>query len=346
MKKNVKQDINFLEVSNFCINSRNNEVHVLVDEEGFRYEAHAGVPTRTDSTILYALLAQSQHEGYNPNVRMRLSEIVRMCGMPRTNERYDRIRESLKKWSNTTMEYKGTFYDGKEYKSMFFRYVNQFKEVEGENVVEVQLNDLYLEVVRYSAFFIYLAMPDLVKLKSPIAYKLYGLLAKTFYKRETWQIGAQKLAKKMGIQQPYYSGITRKIEQAVDQINEKTQLELRMTTRKKAKNDGLITFKKIKGYEKNLLELMKHESELESANRKEREARLKEEHGALKKIMDLLSALSDAEQKDLQQEFINSISSGPNKNHVIYTQYRRHGLQRNCVQAAYHQFIRNKYHKK
>jgi hypothetical protein len=100
-----------------------------------------------------------------------------------------------------------------------------------------------------------------IRLRKPVACRLYELLLKTFLNRQEWEIEAMKLAQKLtlgegGKKKLYPADIKIKIDPAINEINEKTELRIQLETRKNENKQVIFRFKLIKN-----IEIEKQESE-------------------------------------------------------------------------------------
>lgn len=86
---------------------------------------------------------------------------------------------------------------------------------------------------------------QLKALRSPLATRLYEILVKTFEGRPTWSCGAKKLAGKIPMKEQYPADIIPKIKTAVSRINEKTDLQIKLTVRRPERGKAIFDFEKL-----------------------------------------------------------------------------------------------------
>ena len=123
---------------------------------------------------------------------------MKKCGFSITDSRYyQRVEESLKRWKNVAIEFKGTFYDGKTYLAIGFGIIDDYEINKETKKVTVNFNEKWLLKIRESTFFKYLNFEYYKALKRPLSRRLYELLCKTFKGRDEWSVGLAKLGTKL-----------------------------------------------------------------------------------------------------------------------------------------------------
>jgi len=247
----VKQDINFLEYPLWHLDQKSKEGKIFKDIEGYIYRAGYKVPVYLDVIFLYYLMYLSQREGWKKEIEVTKTDVLRNCGVTVCAFYTKRLEDSLKRWANVTIEFAGTFYDNKKYLSLVFHIIETWKIEEKTKKVKIRFNDEWLIKVRESNYFKMLNLQEFIKLRNPIASRLYEILAKTFQNRNVWEIDAHKLAIKLTLHKKYYSHIKQKIKAAVNIINKKSELNIIFKTRNEGRNKGIFVFiKKEKNKEK------------------------------------------------------------------------------------------------
>jgi hypothetical protein len=291
-KQIIKQDINFLEYPMWAPRERCQEkIYEITDIDGYKFECSGGVPSKVDMMILYFILLEIQRQKYKEEIILSKYKILSGCNIQPTKERKERLKKSLERWKRVTISFSGKFYTGVEYLDTEFGIINDWAILKDKpNLVEISLNKKWLQKIKHSNFFKYISFDEMLHLRSPVAIRLYEILSKTFYKRDTWMISSSKLAQKLALLSEYHSEIVRKIKPAVKIINEKTSLNIKMNIKKTKKNDGIITFQKVS---KSLLDIMKEEQEIEG---------IKQEKGFDKEK--LLKSFTDKEIKQQKKEYI------------------------------------------
>lgn len=240
MNNQIKQDINFLEHPLWL----QSESSKMTDIEGYTYEAAGGVPSKVDVIFLYYFLLKAQEQNWPQTLILSRYEILKACDITPSKKKYDRIEESLYKWRRVHVSFAGTFYTGKVYSFMEFGIVDYYGFSETDKKIEVRLSPEWLTKIRESEFFKYISFSHMKHLRSPLALRLYEILGKTFYKRNTWEIDILKLAAKIPMAEKYIAHIIPKIEAATKRIREKTDLDITVKTVKQDRGQGKFIFTK------------------------------------------------------------------------------------------------------
>lgn len=250
----IKQDLNFMEKPLWFQDEKQAELSTdgfsWKDSEGYLYKAGYKPPVKTDLIFLLYILLQSQREGWAPSIRTTRYKILSECGFDDSKHWYERLEDSLRRWKMIGIEFKGTFYDGKEYAAMNFGIVDSWKLDKKTNELKIVFSPLYLEKVKESGFFKYLDFDEVKALRSPLATRLYEIVAKMFQGRSRWEIDCQKLARKIPMSEKYPADIIPKIKAAVNRINDKTSLKLKLHIRKPDRGKAILTFEKLPGRDK------------------------------------------------------------------------------------------------
>ena len=239
----VKQDINFLEYPIWHIDRKNQKGLIFQDIEGYIYRAGYKVPTYLDIIFLYYLMYISQTQGWKKEIEITRSSVLRECGITICSFYTKRLEDSLERWSNISIKFEGTFYDNKEYLSLIFHVIDAWKIEKKNKKIKIRFNDEWLLKVKESNYFKMLNLHELIKLRNPVASRLYEILIKTFQDRNIWEIDAHKLAKKLTLNKKYLSHIKQKIKSAVNKINSKTELKIDFEVRDKERGKAIFIFK-------------------------------------------------------------------------------------------------------
>lgn len=333
-KQTIKQNINFLEKPLWFPAERNRQtVYEMTDEHGYMYESSMGIPSKVDMLILYYCLLESQKKGFAAEIDVSFYQVLKGCGIKANNEKKSRMIESFSRWKRVTITFHGNFYDGKDYHTVIFGILETAKVSQDKKRVNIRFNKDWLATIKDSNFFKLISFSDMKHLRSPVAIRLYEILSKSFYKREKWTIGAQKLAAKIPLSEQYYSLIERKIRSSVNIINEKTDLNLTFNSEKKSKNDGVFTFQKVR---KSLLEYMRSGQNGKKDDEPEPESLEQKDYDA--EIEKLLQQLSAAEREKLENEFMDHIAGNP----YLQKKYKQEGLGNGTVQKTYYAFIQRR----
>lgn len=248
-KDMVKQDINFMEnplwfqderLAESCL-----EGYVWTDDEGYTYRAGYKPPVKSDQIFLLYLLLQSQRGNWASEIKISRYQVLRDCGVTDAKYWYERLEDSLRRWKMIGVEFKGTFYDGKKYHAMNFGIIDSWLIEEETKDLHVIFSPLYIKKIKESTFFRYLNFNEVKALHSPLATRVYELVVKTFQGRSFWETDAVKFAQKIPMNERYPADIIPKIKTAVNRINEKTSLKLKLRIRPAGRGKTFIGFEKL-----------------------------------------------------------------------------------------------------
>jgi len=224
-----RQNKNFLDKPIFTVDevNANKEGHIWKPVNGFRMETDYRLPARTDQTILYFILMKSQEQNWNPKLTLSKYEILKGAGLETGRQEYERLKDTLERWYRVRIYFENTFVNaanGKVTKShgafgIIDTYDFQSQEGDGSTKIYIRLSSEWLEVLRTHAFFEMLDFRVIRQLSSPLSLRLYEILSKNFYKRDTWKIDSMKLAAMIPLQVKYASDCINKIKPLISQIN-------------------------------------------------------------------------------------------------------------------------------
>jgi len=237
----IKQNINFLENPLWLPNLKQNSVWGGYD--GYIYRTGKLAPDKTDSLFLYCWLQESQLNNWKKDIELTKYEILKRCNMSACARNYDRIIESLFRWHNLSIGFKGRWYNGKDYNSKIFGVIDNISEEKGKPL-KITFNSNFLYEIQNSDFCKYINFEELKELRNPTASRLHEILSKTFKGRNEWAIDAHKLANKIPIQEKYLTHIIAKIQPAVKRITQKTNLHLDLEIRKKERGKAVLVFRR------------------------------------------------------------------------------------------------------
>jgi len=240
----VKQDINFLEYPLWMQNERLPEGFVWRDRNGFIYRAGYKPPSKTDIIFLLYLLMRSQQEGWRQEMVLSQREILTGCGIQPGKSWYERLKDSLERWTNTTVKFAGTFYDGREYLTMNFNIIEAWKIEKKSKKLVIRFSPEWLTRIKESNFFKLIDFEQLKSLRSPLAVRLYELLIKTFQGRKSWSIEATKLAQKIPMNEKHPAHIIPKVRAAVNRITRKTNLKISLEVERPRRGQAIFHFYK------------------------------------------------------------------------------------------------------
>ncbi len=227
----VKQDINFLDKPLWFQTMDTSENKIWRDVDGYIYRAGYKVPDKVDALFLMYLLLRSQQQGYVENIVVSRYEVIRNCNLTVNDAYYARLEDSLRRWTNVSVEFHGTFYDGIAYKTIAFGIIDAYRIREEDKRLEIRFSPEWLLTIEKSAFFKYINFDFYKALKRPVSRRLFEILCKSFYDRSVWEIDAVKLGQKLtlstrkvtidGIEKEvlYPSTVLIAIKPAVNEIN-------------------------------------------------------------------------------------------------------------------------------
>ena len=247
-RENVKQNINFLEYPLWFqdeIAAANAEQGMIwKDREGFVYRAGYKPPVKTDAIFLLYLLMQSQRSGYNQELTLTRYQILNDCGLDDSAKSYSRLEDSLKRWKMVGIEFIGSFYDGETYSAINFGIIDSWSINEKTKDLKVLFSPAFIKMMLGKGFFKYINFAEFKKLRSPLATRLYEILCKSFYGRETWEISAVKMAEKIPMKERYPAHIVPKIKTAITRINKCSDTKFLFETRKIDCGQTILCFTK------------------------------------------------------------------------------------------------------
>jgi len=227
--KLFRQNKNFLDRPMFAVDEvdAGQEKHCRSPMEGFRLETDYRLPTKTDQVVLYFLMLRSQELGWQTDLVFSKHEILKGCGIYPNDKSYNRLWDTLERWFRIRIYFENSFVcaeKGKTYKVSGAFHILESYKFEKQNSrsnakIMIQLNRAWLEVVRTHAFFEMLDFRAVRQLSSPLSLRLYEILSKNFYKRDTWKIDSLKLADMIPLQVKYASECINKIKPLISQIN-------------------------------------------------------------------------------------------------------------------------------
>lgn len=244
MNDNVKQDINFLEYPLWMQQTKKATGQIVTwkDKEGYTFEAAGGVPSKVDMLFLYYFMLEAQNSNWDETLVLSRYQVLNGCGMNVGKTERDRLKRSLEIWKRVTISFSGTFYSGQEYHDMEFGIINDWVARKKDNKLEIELNKRWIEKIKQSEFFKYISFGQMKALRSPLALRLYEILVKTFYRRDSWDVDVFKLAQKIPMTEKYVAHITPKIKAATKRISDKTELNIKVQLVKQGRGKGKFVF--------------------------------------------------------------------------------------------------------
>jgi len=234
-KKNLKEDINFLEYPNWVVNSRSKINEWVIEKDNGRYKVIAplGLPSHFDKIVLYYLLHRIYRDGGLKNHslvtnRHQIAKNVFFGVKSIGKHKYDRIMFSLKRWTSTTIDFEGLFFEKDEYTSRYFHVIDEviLKKENGELIV--RFNKGYIKQLCETKFYKYIDFEQYKKFSRASSARLYEILVKSFKVSKSWTINIKKLAEKLTFEKReeaknfYPSDVLRQLRPSIKEINKKT----------------------------------------------------------------------------------------------------------------------------
>lgn len=224
----IKQDINFLDKPLWFLNfNHDGRGFVWNDIEGYLYRSSYVPPDKVDILILIFLLSLSQQEEYQSGVICSRYEILKACGFPINAQYYERLKDSLTRWSSVTIHFEGSFYDGGQYLSKDFHIMKGSIDEESKQV-EIDFDVDWLLKIKESRYYKYINFGYYKALTRPISRRLHELLCKEFFGRSTYHIKLIRLGQKIPLSGRetkrgpviYASDVLTAVTPAINEINQ------------------------------------------------------------------------------------------------------------------------------
>jgi len=204
IKSVLKQDLNFLNYPIWFQVSRAN-AELNWRENGYTYTAAYRAPDQVDMLFLMYILMQSQQTDYASQLEFSRYGILKGCACPINPQYLRRLEDSLKRWSQVSLDFKDCFYDGQNEVSRHFQILDSYKIREQDRRLELQLNADFLSQIKHSAHFKYLDFNYYRLLRRPVSRRLHELLTCTFKNSQQWSLPLTDLGRKLTL----YSRRTR-----------------------------------------------------------------------------------------------------------------------------------------
>lgn len=237
-KKMLKDEINFLEYSNWTISRKNNKISWTLDKPHGKYEmlSALGLPSHFDKIVLYFLLYKLYYEkklnSYGiKTTRYEMAKNI-FGGTHFGKNIYDRIMMSLKKWKAIAINFYGVFYEGETYSTRFFAMIDSVCLHEKSGELTIRFNEDYINQLKESKFYKLIDFEQYKKLHKAISARMYEILIKSFERDDEWAINIQALAEKVtfekrdGFKKYQPSDIVRQLKAGINEINKKTDLHI------------------------------------------------------------------------------------------------------------------------
>jgi hypothetical protein len=242
----IAYDMNFSKFPTYIVDAREaykSKNYEFKRIDGYLLKAYYRVPTDTDYPILMYFVLMSQNNGWCDTVKTTIYDVLKSCNMGTSGRDYLRLKESLKRWKSVTVDFKGTFYDRKNYKTLHFNMIDSWR-ITSESVLEVRLSKEWLLVLENSSFVNYLNFNNLLRLKSALSMRLYELLLNHIVRQKKWIICNDKLAPKLTLKSSSPSIMIPKMKNAVKEINEKTDMEISLKIQRLKRGEAKFFFER------------------------------------------------------------------------------------------------------
>lgn len=315
----IKQDINLLEKPTWFLvgNSKDSEGKVWKDVDGYVYRAGYKLPDKSDMLFLFYFLLKTQECGYKTKVSMTRYEVLKACGLAINDKSYARLEDSLKRWTNVTLEFQGTFYDGKDYISILFHIMDSAKIKKEDKHIEVCFNTDFLLKVKESKFFKYINFDYYKSLRRGVSRRLFEILCKNFKGRSSWEIDLIKLGTKLtlskrkrqrkeGIKEVmFHSDVLLKLKPSINEINRLAENEdLFRSLDIPSKEAFIIEYelkneKKVIRFIKKTPDWVKNEKRMDSSSKIEQQEIVFEEDADLTQLYELLKSSTKLLKEEL-----------------------------------------------
>ncbi|WFS63826.1 replication initiator protein A [Pseudodesulfovibrio thermohalotolerans] len=228
----VKIDANFLERGLFALDRQYNERSFQSADGKFEIVCSAtSVPVDVDHAVLIFLLHSAQNSvDENGEWEKVLSptflDILKGVGKNRPGKAdYDRVRESLYRYSTARIEFHESFYErdqaGRQNRvSKSFSILSYEIDETGRPVIA--LDEIFLRQLRRTKFYRNLSFTEYRKLTQPLARRLFELLEKWTMSQDEWTIDARGLGKSLHMSERAASQIIKRVEAAIAKVNKAT----------------------------------------------------------------------------------------------------------------------------
>jgi hypothetical protein len=261
-KKTIfRQNKNFLSKPTFILDeSRANipgtkaERIVWAGISKYTLETEYKLPVKTDQIVLYFLLLKCQQSNWATKLQLSRYEILKECGIKPCGDSYERLEDTLNRLKKIHIKFHGSFTEvskksGVKYITASFGIIDSWQIISyskqpGKCKVRIRLSEEFIETIRCRPFYQTLDFEHFKTLKNPSHFRLYEILVKNFYDRNTWNISAMNLAKIIPLKVRWPSDLIGKIKPALKKINKVIHpIKLTMITKKNKKGETILYFR-------------------------------------------------------------------------------------------------------
>ena len=203
------------------INSQNIQAAQII-------EAQDRLPDHKDNAVLFALITLAQEQN-SYTVETTYYKIIEHLKWSSGAKIYKLVRDSLKVWHNLKITYENCFYTHESGHINFSSYViTSIEEHEKEGRLIVQFEPRFFNILVKNRFFTGIYLENYAKLSSGFQRRLYEILSKSFNNNLTFEIRWDNLKIKTEDSSKYRSDFIKKVHRAVNAINNKTDLKLKL----------------------------------------------------------------------------------------------------------------------
>lgn len=199
-----------------------------------------GLPTALDDEVILGLIQLTREEEFgSPEVLFSRYRLIRLLGWRDEGKSYTRLETSLKRWVGVTLYYEKAWWDHKEkaWVDESFHILERLtlfdreRRLRRQGMREPALSSFVWNPVVFRSFQAgYLKKLDMDlfrRLRTPIAKRLYRILDKRFYHRDTWEFNLRELAcEHVGMSRSHDNAqLKRKLRGAVEELEQQGFLE-------------------------------------------------------------------------------------------------------------------------
>jgi Replication initiator protein A len=193
-----------------------------------------GLPTPIDMDVLIALieLAKKRNDFKETMVNFTRYELIRMMGWSNTSSSYDRLEESLNRWSGILLIYDGNYWDNrlKKYTKQNMGIIENVSIVEGKAVSSKGRQEtLPLSSFEWNSRFFQSCQNNNLKnldtayyfsLRFPTSKQLFRFLDKRFYRQAEWVFSLREIGfERAGLSRNYNdSKLKEKLADAIGEL--------------------------------------------------------------------------------------------------------------------------------
>jgi hypothetical protein len=199
-----------------------------------------GLPTALDDEVILGLIQLTREADFSAaEVLFSRYRLIQLLGWREEGKSYARLETSLKRWVGVTLYYEKAWWDHREKAWMdeSFHILERLtlfdrqRRLRRQGMNEPVLSSFVWNPVVFRSFqagYVKKIDMDLFRrLRTPIAKRLYRILDKRFYHRDTWEFNLRDLAcEHVGMSRTYDNAqLKRKLRRAVEELERQGFLE-------------------------------------------------------------------------------------------------------------------------